>query len=261
VYPQRRTQGDIAQWLTGLFMSYRGMDMGGFSNSVWASAWKKQSARWPIMSKIFVRRVILVIHRFFNEALNHVCPDPRIRDQLWFSLREQVLHRYQTALEAAEKLVSAERDGKPYTLDQHFNKRRQQARVERLVRRLKKNVHPYNVNVSETTTVTYTQIRSITEKKDNVEDVVEVLHDDLKAYYDIARRRFTDSLLNQVVNYQLLFGPPEVTPLGVFSQDWVIDLTPEQLETIAGEKPSVRDTREKLMRTIANLKEARNILR
>jgi hypothetical protein len=151
--------------------------------------------------------------------------------------------------------VSAERDAKPYTLDYHFNKNRQRCRGERIAERLKHLSHDDNYQGL----VTITQVRNVTEKKSNIEDVVEKLHDDLSAYYDIARKRFVDNVLNQAVNYRLLFGPS--TPLGVFSQEWVIGLRADQLEAIAGESPSIKEYREKLTRKIVDLQAARDILR
>jgi hypothetical protein len=103
--------------------------------------------------------------------------------------------------------------------------------------------------------VSLDNIRKAVEAKSTIEDVVEKLHDDLKAYYDIARDRFVDNMLNQAVNYHLLFGPS--TALKVFSQEWVIGLKPEQLQGIAGESPSTREHRERLNRSIDDLTAAR----
>ncbi|KAL1843731.1 hypothetical protein VTJ49DRAFT_112 [Mycothermus thermophilus] len=259
-YDASDPQDGIMRWIAELHMGYRGMDLGNSSNSVWASAWTEQSRKWPGMSREFVSQIILAIHGFIREALDHVCADRRVRDQLWSSLRSELLERYRAAMGAAEQLVAAERDGKPYTLDHRFNESRQRARAERMARRLKQFVMHGRREDDETALVSIAQVRNVTVNKSNLEDVVETLHDDLHAYYDIARRRFVDNLVNQVVNYHLLFGPPEVTPLGVFSQDWVINLKPHQLDAIAGEKPSTRDTRQALERKIADLTAAREIL-
>ena len=246
----------ILEWIGGLYTRSRGMDLGAFSSTVWAGAWREQSSKWPSMSKAFMSRVIVAIHRFITAALRGACEDAGVREELRLAILDELLRRYQAGMAAAEFLVAAERDSKPYTLDCHFNERRQRARGVRIAERLKPiaTLDDFNQKL-----VTIEQVRNVTEQKSNIEDVVEELHDDLSAYYDIAQKRFVDNVLNQAVNYRLLFGPS--TPLGVFCQDWVIGLRPDQLDAIAGESPRIREQRERLARKIADLTAAKEILR
>ncbi len=249
-------EDDILEWIGGLYTRSRGMDLGTFSSAVWAGAWREQSSKWPSMSKAFMSRVIVAIHRFITAALRGVCEDAGVREEVRLAILDELLRRYQAGMAAADFLVAAERDSKPYTLDRHFNERRQRARGERIAERLKRIA---GVDDFDRKSVTIEQVRNVTEQKSNMDDVVEELHDDLSAYYDIAQKRFVDNVLNQAVNYRLLFGPS--TPLGVFSQEWVIGLRPDQLDAIAGESPSIREQRERLARKIADLTAAKEILR
>lgn len=247
---------EIMIWLRGLYLRSRGMDLGTFNNAVWTSAFKEQSSKWPSMSRAFVSAVIIATHRFINSALKLVCADDEVREELWSTMLDDLLKRYEVVMAAAKFLVESERATKPYTLDRHFSENRQKARGGRMAELLGK------LNQREMLgerTVTLRQVRQATESMSNVDDIVEKLHDDLQAYYEIARNRFVDNVLNQAVNYHLLFGPS--TPLGVFSQEWVIGLNAEQLEAIAGESPSTKEHREKLGRKIEDLRLARDILR
>lgn len=247
----------IMDWIRDLYTRSRGMDLSTVNSSVWAGAWKEQSNKWPIMSKAFMSRVIVAIHRFIMAALDDACSDRTVREELWTTILDELLRRYEVGMAAAEVLVSAERDARPYTLDCHFNESRQRSRGERVVASLQKlAIHE---DGEGNRLVTVDRVRNATEKQSNIEDVVEKLHDDLSAYYGIAKKRFVDNLLNQAVNYRLLFGPS--TPLGVLSQEWVIGLGSDQLEAIAGESPSTKEKRERLARTIVDLKEAKEILR
>ena len=247
---------EIMIWLRGLYLRSRGMDLGTFNNAVWTSAFKEQSSKWPSMSRAFVSAVIIATHRFISSALKLVCADDEVREELWSTLLDDLLKRYEAVMAAAKFLVESERATKPYTLDRHFSENRQKARGGRMAELLGK------LNQREMLserTVTLRQVRQATESMSNVDDIVEKLHDDLQAYYEIARNRFVDNVLNQAVNYHLLFGPS--TPLGVFSQEWVIGLNAEQLEAIAGESPSTKEHREKLGKKIEDLRIARDILR
>jgi hypothetical protein len=247
----------IMTWIKQLYTRSRGMELGTFNSAVWVSAWKEQSSKWPSMSKAFMSKVVVAIHRFITAALNDACLDANVREELWSTILDELLRRYQAGMEAAEFLVSAERDTKPYTLDHHFNQNRQRWRGERIAERL--HHLSFQEDNNGQSLVTIDQVRNATEKKSNIEDVNEKLHDDLSAYYSIAQKRFVDNLLIQAVNYRLLFGPS--TPLGVLSQEWVIGLRPDQLEAIAGESPSIREYRERLARKIVDLTEAKDILR
>ncbi len=251
-YQTHEPDDDIMEWIGGLYGQSRGMDLGTFSSAVWTGAWREQSSKWPLMSTSFVSRVILVIHRFIDAALEDVCADPGVRRELRSAILDEVLARYKGGMEAAEFLASTERDGKPYTLDHRFNAIRQQSRGQRIAERLENLEDDFgNIKID--------QVRNVTEEQSNAEEVVEKMHDDLRAYYDIARKRFVDNVLNQAVNYRLLFGPS--TPLGVLSQEWVIGLRAEELESIAGESPRIREQRERLTQKIADLKAAKDILR
>ncbi|KAK4116237.1 hypothetical protein N656DRAFT_765234 [Canariomyces notabilis] len=245
----------IMDWIRDLHLRSRGMNLATFSNGEWASAFKEQSNKWPSMSKSFVSRVIVAIHRFLDCALRHVCSDESVRDTLWSALLKQVLQRYKMGMDAAEFLVSVEREGKPYTLDNCFNQNRQEAQAEKIAELLRRK---YAGRLGTHPTISIRQVRDAVENKSNLDDTVEKLHDNLEAYYTLAQKRFVDNILNQAVNYHLLFGPS--TPLGVFSQEWVLRLGAEQLGAIAGESPSVSERRASLTRKIQDLNDAKRIL-
>ncbi|KAK3309619.1 P-loop containing nucleoside triphosphate hydrolase protein [Chaetomium strumarium] len=248
----------ITSWISDLYSRSRGMDLVTYSSAVWSSAWKEQSGKWPSMSKAFVSRVIVAIHRFIKATLAVVCADSHVHAQLWSAILDEVLRRYEVGMSAAEFLVASERDTRPYTLNSYFNESRQEARGMRVVDEVKAT-REHEKGVFPDPRVSLDNVRKAIEAKSDIEDVVEQMHDDLKAYYDIARDRFVDNMLNQAVNYHLLFGPS--TPLRVFSQEWVIGLKPDQLQGIAGESPRIREERERLNRSIDDLIAAKEILR
>ena len=92
----------------------------------------------------------------------------------------------------------------------------------------------------------------------NAEHTIRDLHDILKSYYKVARKRFVDDVCKQAADYHLVAGPD--TPIKVFSPAFVIDLRPDQLESIAGEDLSTRRKRAELQQEINNLEMGRNVL-
>ena len=94
--------------------------------------------------------------------------------------------------------------------------------------------------------------------RSNVEHAKEEIHDILSSYYEVARKRFVDNVYHQAIDHYLLTGP--MSPLAVFSQEWVITLEAEQLEAIAGELPVTKEQRGALVKKINDLETALRIL-
>ena len=92
----------------------------------------------------------------------------------------------------------------------------------------------------------------------NLQHIVRDIHDILKAYYKVARKRFVDNMCMQASDYHLVTGPN--SPLLLFSPSFVQDLTTDQLEEIAGEEPSLKRKRKALQKELKDLEAGRKIL-
>lgn len=91
----------------------------------------------------------------------------------------------------------------------------------------------------------------------NLKHTIDDLHDILHSYYEVARKRFVDTVCMQAVDYFLLTGHD--APIKVFSPKFVSELTNEQLEAIAGENLVIKRKREDLKRKIENLEAGKKI--
>lgn len=92
----------------------------------------------------------------------------------------------------------------------------------------------------------------------NKKYVVLTIHDILKSYYKVARKRFVDNVCIQAADHFLLTGTKG--PLTLFSSSYVANLTEDQLETIAGEDASLKRKRKQLNKEISDLEAGRKIL-
>lgn len=97
-----------------------------------------------------------------------------------------------------------------------------------------------------------------TTSSSNVEHTVCDLHDILRSYYKVARKRFVDNVCMQAADFHLVTGPD--TPVRVFSPAFVLDLTAEQLETIAGEDALTKRKRAEFIREIDSLEKGKKML-
>jgi hypothetical protein len=218
------------------------------------------------MTKAYISHVIVVIHRFMVIALDKLCMDVQVREEIWSFILDEVLKRYKVAMDQAMFLVSLEREKRPYTVNHYFNDSLQIARGNRKADMLKeksrqeiKRGFNNSAHASKNLVVDLEDVRRTTRSKSNVEQVKEELHDILWSYYKVARKRFVDNVYQQAIDHCLLTGP--MSPLGVFTQEWVIELDAEQLETIAGEAATTKEQRGALTRKIQDLEVAIQILR
>ena len=101
-------------------------------------------------------------------------------------------------------------------------------------------------------------VMQITNAASNIEHTVCDLHDILKSYYKLARKRFVDVVCMQAADFHLVTGPD--TPIKVFSPAFVSELSEDQLDKIAGEEVANKRKRAELKSEIHRLEAAAKLL-
>jgi hypothetical protein len=92
----------------------------------------------------------------------------------------------------------------------------------------------------------------------NADHTIRDIHDILYAYYKVARKRFVDNVCMHAAGYHLIHGPD--APLKLFSPSFVLTLTQEQLQEIAGEDSGLKRKRAQLKNEIQDLEAGRKTL-
>jgi hypothetical protein len=251
---------DFSAWINDVYLQSRGLDLGTFNANLVSTAFAEQSRKWGDMTKIYMSRVIITLHRFIAAALRSICPEEQTRGQLWSAILESLVERYKMAMAQASLLIEVEQRKKPYTLNRQFTEALSKARGYRVTQLLRPKARKDTGQYGELQyMVNLDDIAKAAEGKSNVEQLQEEIHDILHAYYSLALDRFIDNVFQLAVDYYLLHGPS--SPLKVFTQDWVINLESEQLEQIVGETKSAKKRRSKLAKKIEDLSNALKILR
>lgn len=237
-----------------------------------AAVFKEQSTKWEPITLAYVGHVIIMVHHFIAEAVKEICPDPKVREQLWDNvLLEELQKSYARSMNNAKFLLEIEREGKPLTLNHYFNDNIQKTQNSRFVASLRKLSGSSKLEDDKTVPsaggeekprgifLPFSQLENMTFNKANSEQVREELHDVLKSYYKVSRKRFVDVVYQQAINYFLLRGRD--SPLQIFTIDMVSKLSADQLDMIAGEDAPVKECREKLDREIENYQKALKVLK
>lgn len=125
-------QGDIMEWINRMYYCSRGVELATFGPGLLSSAFREKSNKWESFAKLYISKIILVIHRFIMTALGRLCVDPEVLDELKSTLSSDLFDRYQAGMDQAMFLVAIERNMKPYTLNQAFSNGLQRSRMLRI---------------------------------------------------------------------------------------------------------------------------------
>ncbi len=247
--PIPQTHG-ILQWIKEEFKASRGFALGASTSAVSSTIWKAQCWKWEGLALAYINRVILVVHHFICKLFRKLCLDDRLRSSLLSQMNDNLCEKYRTVVEHVKFIVKVERVGALFTANPIFHGNLEKARQERSA----PAVDTQDEHKDELLQDTILEEAS----KGNTEQEVREIHDTLRSYYDVTRERFIDSVCKQGSDHFLITGP--ASPLKVFSTDFIIDLTPEQLEWIAGEELTSKRRRQVLMCDVSLLKEGKKIL-
>lgn len=137
----------------------------------------------------------------------------------------------------------------------------QKARTGRLGESLKEFAIVPKTEEGEASTpmLTIQQLLAFSADKANGQQVCEDIHDILKSHYEISRKRFVDTICQQVIDHDLLHG--EASPLHIFGPELILGMDDVRLEMIAGEDSMTRGQREKLTTEMQSLDAALKVLR
>lgn len=251
---------DFSKWISGVYLQSRGLDLGTFNANFLTTAFAEQSRKWADMTKIYMSRIIITLHRYIAAALRSVCSEEQVRSKLWAAMIESLVERYKKAMDQARLLVEVEQRKQPYTLNKQFAQALSKARGYRVSELLLPKARKDTKQFGGTQYMIHLyDIAKAVQVQSNVEQLQEEIHDILHAYYSLAADRFIDNIFQLAVDYCLLRGPS--SPLKVFTQDWVINLEAEQLEQIVGETRSATRRRQGYAKKIVDLTNALKILR
>ncbi|KAJ0383052.1 hypothetical protein COL922a_011269 [Colletotrichum nupharicola] len=242
----------IMKWIEAVHLRSRGLELGTLSPNILSSVFREQSAKWQAISKQYVSKVILLVHRFILSALQIVCSDPQVVQNISSTIISDTCARYEASMAQVDLLVGVERDLKPYTLNHYFNHNQQKSHGKRMKGTLLPTAN-YD-NGSKMHWIYLHDVSRAVTNKSNAAHAREIIHDNLEAYYKVALKRFADNVFFQPVNHNLLLGPD--SPHRLLSDRWVLELDAGTLRFIAGESRSTRDYRERLTKEIHDLEAA-----
>lgn len=108
-------------WLTTVYRTSRGFELGTFDSSLLAITMKNQSEKWGGLALGYISDIVTIVHSFVSDLLALVCPAERTRAGLFSMLMDELVERYKNAFDQIRFILRVERTGTPLTLNHYFN--------------------------------------------------------------------------------------------------------------------------------------------
>ena len=254
--PPRKTSEDVMNWIKHEYNRSKGFEIGTTNPSLMPALFKEQSQAWSFHAQNHVIKVIRVIHRFNFCALEYCCNDERISERIWGKLIRHLLPSYEKALQQVSYLVDIEHDGNLLTMNHYFANNVRKCREERVRAKFQSFQSWETEDLKREPLLRLSDIMNVINSNDD--HTIQDLHDTLKSYYKVARKRFVDAVCLQAVDYFLVSG--RNSPLWIFSPQFVGNLSDSELNKIVGDNDEVQMRRDQLMLELESLLKAERIL-
>jgi len=226
------------------------------------SLFAEQSRAWGFYALNHVTKVIRKIHHFNYKVLQYCSNDDALCERLWDKLLQPLLPSYEKALQQASFLVEIERHGNLMTTNHYFAENVRKAREARLKLQLEAlNSWQTEGNLGKTEGAGEPLLRLkdiLGVVMSNDDHTIQDLHDTLKSYYKVARKRFVDAVCLQAVGHFLVSG--KTSPLWIFSPHFIGKMSDAELHQIAGDEDETIRRRNMLETELCSLKTGEKIL-
>ncbi|MCJ1427087.1 hypothetical protein MMC29_004990 [Sticta canariensis] len=213
---------------------------------------------WDDLALGYISDVMVIVHSFISCLLQAISPDKRVLKELTSVLMEELVTRYLKATDQVKFVLRVERAGTPLTINHYFNENLEKCRQERWKSNISRNAGQL-LNLAHPGKMISLDKLNLNGHMSKGDHTIHDIHDILKSYYKVARKRFVDVVsMQQGADFHLATAPE--TPTKVFSLNFVANLKPEQLERICRETLTIRKKRAELIREISNLENGKKIL-
>jgi hypothetical protein len=249
-------EDSIMEWITYKYNRSKGFEIGTINPSLMPSLFAEQSRAWGFHAQNHVTKVIHKIHHFNHKVLQYCCNDDALCGQLWDKLLQPLLPSYEKALQQVSFLIQIERHGNLMTMNHYFAENVRKAREARLKLRLEALQSWQTQDERSEPLLRLTDILGAV--MSNNDHMIQDLHDTLKSYYKVARKRFVDAVCLQAIDHFLVSG--KSSPLWIFSPHFIGEMSDTELHQIAGDKDETIRRRNTLETELDSLKAGEKIL-
>ncbi|KIW34052.1 uncharacterized protein PV07_00854 [Cladophialophora immunda] len=253
---QHPKEESVQEWITRAYRNFKGFEIGTTNPSLLPSLIREQTSSWHYHAGSHTYNVIVRIHSFLQSLLHLVCSDTSVCDRIWVRIAPTLKAAYKTAMDHVSFLVNVESSGFPVTLNHYFVDNLKKQRLSRIEKRLGKLKSWHTNDESKEPLIRLAD--TVQSYVNNEQHSIEDLHDILKSYHKVARKRFVDAVCKQVVDHHLICSPEG--PLWALSPQFIARLNEDELHHLAGEDEATLIRRKNLKIELESLLEGQDII-
>ncbi|TLS20793.1 uncharacterized protein PpBr36_10986 [Pyricularia pennisetigena] len=83
-------------WIEAVHRRSRGLDLGSLGPSILPDVFREQSAKWETIAKQYLSKIILLVHRFILTALEVVCADSQVLQNVSSAILSDLCTTYES---------------------------------------------------------------------------------------------------------------------------------------------------------------------
>jgi Dynamin central region len=251
-FPRQGKGGDIYDWIRQQYRESRGAELPGTVNpTVLERIFRVQAKSWRPLTETHVASIHKIVLEFNERLFQEIVAEDSPRGKLEARNARTVQSAKEAALSQMELIIKDEMEGILQTVNHYFADTLTASRKDRILCRLKK----LGLNDDCGQSVFLKDITNTTHLS-NEDQAVYDIHDILKAYYKVALKRFTDTIVLQVVERHYLGNKG---PVRYFSAEYVSSLTDKELTEIADESYATSSARNETSAKLERLEKALEI--
>ena len=239
-------QQTIYDWIRDHYHDSRGAELPGSVNpTLLQNLFFEQTVKWQIFAEAHLNEIDLIVGRFCDELYRKHILDERVRNHIIRHLKSHGNSLVQNAREELRQILADEREGILQTVNHYYADTLTAIRQQRLLSRLKQSVVQNHIACSRGTHYTGpVDVEALGTKihLSNQDQAIFDIHDILKAYYKVAKKRFVDNIVIQLVERCYI----KKGPLTLFTPEFVVELQDDDLQIIASEDLLSQARREEL---------------
>lgn len=242
----------IYDWIRQTYRESRGAELPGIiSPMVLENLFRKQASKWAVIAQAHLQDIDHAVVEFNSCVWPNLVADQCVREHIEGLSTARQRHSKDQAMQQLDQLIADEMHGILQTVNHYFADNIANLRTERVTNRLR----DLGLSDSQHAQVTLTQALRAAHRG-NEDQAVYDIHDNLKAYYKVALKRFMDNVVIQCVERYFLGADG---PVKHISPAYVGSLSDDELDTIAAENYATSMLRAEVSQRLQRLEKALQI--
>ncbi|KAK6535762.1 hypothetical protein TWF281_000014 [Arthrobotrys megalospora] len=255
--PMPREDHEILEWIEEMEAQSRGYELPSLTSAyIHSRLFQDITENWEPIAQHYFTQLREMVMSFHTAIMEETCMDEPVRQRLSSKHVREINDIMDSAAEELKEMIDAERTSILLTENPDFIQTVFAFRDGRLISTLEsvpEDNPPRNKTPPPPTEIRNQVLRNVRASinTNQPNNKIITIHDDLRAFYRIARRRIVDGIIVQVFERKVLRKLLEI-----HDSAWVLRISDEEVNNLAGEPQATTQERLDLVQDLKTFKEA-----